>query len=143
MWIVESQSVMSEILDGEAVIVDFTTGRYHAAAGVAATVWRGMVSGQSLDVIMIDVRSSHTDVPDDAEVAVLTFIDSVVEAGLARPADEGASSTESIRPALDSEPTPWAVPILESHDDLADLMLIDPVHDVTARGWPDVPSADS
>jgi hypothetical protein len=41
------------------------------------------------------------------------------------------------------EPTPWVRPVLESHTDLADLMLIDPVHDVSTRGWPEVPATDS
>lgn len=144
MWFVDRQSVMSEVLDGEAVIVDFTTGRYHAAAGVAATVWEGVVGGRSLDEIMDDVRTSYTNVPDDAEVAVTAFIDTVVEAALATPTD-GAPTTpvDHPSPMAPVAPVPWSVPVLESHDDLADLMLIDPVHDVTARGWPDVPSAGS
>jgi len=135
MWLIDPNKVMSEILDGEAVIIDLATGRYHAAAGVAATVWEGIICGHSFDRIMSDVRRAHTDVPDDAEAAVHAFIDSVVEAGLAQPATNAGSTSDSRVPAGPT-PTPWSVPLLESHDDLADLMLIDPVHDVTAQGWP-------
>lgn len=135
MWLIDPNKVMSEILDGEAVIIDLATGSYHAAAGVAGTVWEGMVCGHSLDRIMGDVRRSHTDVPADAETAVRTFIDSVVAAGLAQPATNAGSTSDSRVPA-GPEPTPWSVPVLESHDDLADLMLLDPVHDVTNLGWP-------
>ena len=142
MWSVDRQSVLSEILDGEAVIVDLTSGCYHAAAGVGATVWSGVVSGDSLEVIMSDVHRRHTDVPADAADAVDAFINSLVAAGLAHPADSSAMSTEQLLPEA-FEPTPWVRPVLESHDDLADLMLIDPVHDVSTRGWPEVPSIDS
>lgn len=135
MWLIDPNKVMSEILDGEAVIIDLVTGRYHAAAGVAATVWEGIVCGHALDRIMSDVHRSHTGVPADAETAVRAFIDSVVEAGLAQPATNTGSTSDSRVPA-GPEPTPWAVPVLESHDDLADLLLLDPVHDVTELGWP-------
>ena len=143
MWLIDQRTVQSEVLDGEAVIVDFSTGRYHAAAGVAATVWEAMKQGQEINEIMIEVRSSYTGVPDDAESSVLAFIDSVVDAGLAKQADTEVGQTSSSEQQTSTAPTPWIVPVLESHNDLADLMLIDPVHDVTARGWPNVPSADS
>jgi|688.fasta_scaffold397362_2 hypothetical protein len=143
MWLIDQRTVQSEVLAGEAVIVDFTTGRYHAAAGVAATVWEAMKQGQEINEIMREVRSSHTDVPEDAESSVLAFIDSIVDAGLAKQADAEVAPTSSSEQQTSPVPTPWIVPLLESHNDLADLMLIDPVHDVTARGWPNVPSANS
>lgn len=143
MWFVDRNSVQSEVLDGEAVIVDFATGRYHAAAGVGATVWEAMKYGQEFDEIMIEVQSSHTEVPDDAEISVRAFIDSVVDAGLAKRSDAAMSANDQPRSAKATAPMPWSIPLLESHNDLADLMLIDPVHDVTARGWPEVPSTDS
>jgi hypothetical protein len=74
---------------------------------------------------------------------VLAFIYSIVDAGLAKQADAEVAPTSSSEQQTSPVPTPWIVPLLESHNDLADLMLIDPVHDVTARGWPNVPSANS
>ena len=143
MWLIDQNSVQSEVLDGEAVIVDFSTGRYHAAAGVAATVWQAMKQGREIDEIMSEVRSSHTDISEDAEASVLAFIDSVVDAGLAKQSDTTSAPPGANQQLTGTAPTPWNVPLLESHNDLADLMLIDPVHDVTARGWPNVPTANS
>ena len=142
MWSVDRQNVLSEILDGEAVIIDLATGRYHAAAGVGATVWAGIVSGDTIDAIMSEVERSYTGVPADAADAVRSFIDSLVATGLCRSSD-GAAPAGDRMPAPEGGPWPWAAPVLETHDDLADLMLIDPVHDVTARGWPDLTSDDS
>jgi hypothetical protein len=135
MWFVDPGKVISETLEGEAVIVDLASGRYHAAAGVAATVWEGMRVGHSLDRIMSDVRRSYTAIPDDAEAGVQAFIDGVVGAGLAVPVQAAESAADDHGPVT-AGPGPWSVPVLESHDDLADLMLIDPVHDVTEMGWP-------
>ena len=135
IWSVDPGKVISETLDGEAVIVDLASGRYHAAAGVAATVWEGMRLGFALDRIMSDVRRAYTAIPDDAEASVQTFIDAVVDAGLAVPL-QAAESAADDHASVTVGPRPWSVPVLESHDDLADLMLIDPVHDVTEVGWP-------
>ena len=142
MWVVDPNKVMSELLDGEAVIIDLASGTYHAATGVAATVWSGIVVGHSLERIMDDVRRAHTDVPTDAELHVKEFIVRVVDSGLAVPSTE-ILSTADARSPIQGEPTPWSLPVLESHDDLADLLLLDPVHDVTDSGWPNaVPPAE-
>lgn len=135
MWFVDPTKVISETLDGEAVIVDLASGRYHSATGVAATVWEGMLLGYSLDRIMHDVDRSHTAIPDDAEALVEAFIDEVIRTGLAVPS-LGAGPAPADCSHMTGERTPWSVPVLESHNDLADLMLIDPVHDVTETGWP-------
>lgn len=142
MWLVDSNSVLSEILDGEAVIIDLSSGRYHAAAGVAATIWEGVLCGHSLARIMDDVRRAHSGVPNDAEAAVRAFIDSVVVQGLAQPS-AGDTSTSDPRNPMSGPITPWSEPVLESHDDLADLLLIDPVHDVTTQGWPHTAAPES
>ena len=59
MWQIDNDKVMSEILDGEAVIVDLASGRYHAAAGVAATVWEGLLCGHSFERIMDEARRAE------------------------------------------------------------------------------------
>jgi hypothetical protein len=142
MWIVDPNKVMSEILDGEAVIIDLASGRYHAAVGVAATVWEGVLCGHSFDQIMVEVHRAHTGVPDNASHAVKSFIVELVENGLAIPSTDALSASDTRSLTL-SAPTPWSPPVLESHDDLADLMLIDPVHDVSELGWPNKPSGES
>lgn len=134
MWCVDPGQVMAEVLDGEAVIIDLATGRYHAAAGVAATVWAAASVGASFESIMSTVGARHRDVPGDAEQAVRAFLAQIVAAGLAVHDDTVGSEVTPTFP--DDTITPWSVPVLESHDDLADLLLLDPVHDVTESGWP-------
>lgn len=134
VWRVRSEHVMAEVLDGEAVIIDMASGRYHAASGVAGTVWEAVTAGRSLDGIMADVRRSHSGVPEDAAEQVARFLDSLTAAGLADgvEADDVPPARDDATPRV----TPWRPPALESHDDLQDLLLLDPVHEVTEAGWP-------
>ncbi len=134
-WRVRSAEVMSEVLDGEAVIIDLASGRYHGTPGVGATVWQAISTGRSLDGILAEVARRHTAVPDDAPDQIRRFIEQLAAAGLVIE-DAGGQASPSIEETSVPVTTPWTTPRLESHDDLADLLLLDPVHEVTEEGWP-------
>jgi hypothetical protein len=139
-WRIDPDRVVWEILDGEAVIVDLAAGHYHAATGVAATVWRAIDDGHDLAGIVTVAVGAHPDAPPDAAEQIAGFIGELHTAGLLVTADAADPEASAARPAS-SAPTdrtgqPWSPPCLESHDDLEDLLLLDPVHDVTADGWP-------
>jgi hypothetical protein len=126
---------MSEVLDGEAVIIDLASGRYHGTPGVGATVWQAISAGHSLEGIVAEVARRHAGLPDDAVSQIRRFIEQLVAAGLVVE-DSGGNTPASISEAPVPAATPWSAPVLESHDDLADLLLLDPVHEVTEEGWP-------
>lgn len=132
-WSIRNQ-VMSEVLDGEAVIIDMASGRYHAASGVAGTIWQAIGAGFSFAAILNEVLRCHSGVPADAAETIKGFIGQLMAANLVQE-DAGETADQTI-----SEPagkaTQWAPPVLESHDDLQDLLLLDPVHEVTEAGWP-------
>jgi len=132
-WSTQPQ-VMSEVLDGEAVIIDMASGRYHAASGVAGTIWQAIGAGATFDAILTEVRRRHSGVPGDAAAAVEGFIEQLTQANLVQ--EGGAESADQPLSDHAGTPTPWAAPGLESHDDLQDLLLLDPVHEVTDAGWP-------
>jgi Coenzyme PQQ synthesis protein D (PqqD) len=134
-WRVRSAQVMSEVLDGEAVIIDMVSGRYHGAPGVGATVWQAISVGCSMEGILAAMARLHTAVPQDAADQVGRFIDELVAAGLVVE-ENGEQASPSIAGTPAPATTPWSTPALESHDDLADLLLLDPVHEVTEDGWP-------
>ena len=88
-----------------------------------------------MEGILAEVARLHTAVPEDAAGQIRRFIDQLVAAGLVVEEDGGqASPSVAETPALAT--TPWSTPVLESHDDLQDLLLLDPVHEVTEAGWP-------
>lgn len=137
-WTVDDERVVAEILDDEVVVIDLVSGRYHATTGVGTTVWTAISApgGSRLADIVEAVRAAHSSVPADADVTIEAFLRTISEAGLVA---ERAVTTDAGAEAAVSPPvarTPWAPPTLESHDDLQDLLLLDPVHDVSDLGWP-------
>jgi hypothetical protein len=47
-------------------------------------------------------------------------------------AEAGAVETVSLPPAAGA----WTAPALEKYTDMQDLLILDPVHEVAAEGWP-------
>lgn len=123
--------VLHERLDGETIIVNMRTGRYLSLQGVASDIWY-LISNRVPRHRWLALLAEVYQQPDDADVD--KFVALCLEAELIREAQEQALDdfvwlTDVPRP-------PWSLQPPEEFDDLADLILIDPVHDVDADGWP-------
>jgi hypothetical protein len=43
---------------------------------------------------------------------------------------------DRVDPAVPNQSGPFRVPVLNRYSDMADMLLLDPVHDVEESGWP-------
>lgn len=126
-----SPKVVAEVIDGEAIILDLRVGSYFATDGVGATVWAAAIDGWSPAEIAASAVEFYVDQPTaGADVAAL--LDAFVEAELlvASDVDERLTGLAIVWPAG------YSMPTLEKHDDLQDMMQLDPIHDTDASGWP-------
>ena len=130
-FVVPSLEIVSEVIDGEAVILDLRSGRYYTADGVGAQVWAGAAAGMRVSDIAASCRA-HFPAQPSVDHDVDAFLELIVTAGLLVPAQESAPSDN---PVLDW-PARYSPPALQCFDDLADMIALDPVHDVGAAGWP-------
>lgn len=111
--------VLSEVVAGEAVVIHLGTGRYYALDRAGTAVWEA-VSGAA--------------VSDATASPVAAFVDRLVEEQLL-VVGAGAAVASALDAGLDG-----AEPGMRAFDDLADLLLVDPIHDVTVDdlGFPTV-----
>ncbi len=125
-------SVVDEEMEGELLAIDDMTGKYFAVRGTGLWLWRVLTSG--VDLAQVE---ASLDPPVLADV----------QAFVARLDAEGLLVEASAVPVTDwavaelPVPTPWSAPGLEVHDDLQDLLLLDPIHEVTDDGWPNMGAA--
>ena len=116
--------VVAEVFDGEIVILNLASGCYFSLNPTACIVWRALVDGATpqaiLDSVPTDAASRKTRVHD--------FFERVLEHELIRPRHDGcATSVSTIHwQGLSDD----ASPQIDVFDDLADLILADPIHDV-------------
>jgi len=128
---VRRDDVLHERLDGETIIVNMRTGRYLSLQGVAADIWF-LISNRVPRHRWLALLAEVYQQPDDADIDKFTEL--CLEKELIREAPEHPLN-EFVWPT-DVPRLPWSLQPPEEFDDLADLILIDPVHDVDADGWP-------
>jgi hypothetical protein len=126
-----------ERLDDQVMMINLETGAYFALERPAADCWTALGAGAGFDGIVAEVVA-HFEVPaDQAEADVETFLVSLIDEGIVRWTDDAplAPAPNAVVPA---ERLAYRPPQIEKHDDLEELLLLDPIHDVGPEGWPAV-----
>lgn len=136
---VNAPSVVGEIIDGEAVIMDLALGHYFSSQGSGAEIWAGIEAGLGrtdiVDWLAARYASDRTDLTDAVDVFVSELLDRrLVVEDAALP---GAVVVPPAAPRGDAAARQiFVAPALNTYADMEDLLLLDPIHDVDAVGWP-------
>ncbi len=138
---VNAPKVIHEIIDGEAVIIDFDTGNYYSLDKVGTEVWEFIERSANLRDIREALCGRYDGPREQIERAVDEFVAELQRENLvildAAEATEGMASTET--PAQAEPASGRAVfepPVLYKYDDMQELLLLDPIHEVDETGWP-------
>jgi hypothetical protein len=136
VYAVASKDIVFESFDGEAVVLDLSNGKYFGFSDSGSAIWQALSSGVGTQALIGSVAGSAT---IDA-AALEAFVAQLVDFGLLAPSDA------TPRPLPDGFPAALAVakePLdVSVHDDLADLIIVDPIHEVEEPlGWPAVKQA--
>lgn len=130
-FLVANTSLAAEEFDGETVLIDVTRGLYFSLGGSATELWRAF-SEQRSEVDVVDTLCLQLAGADRA--GLTDAIRSMRDNGLLLPVPEASSVSPKKFMATSSS---FALPVVEVYSDLADLIAIDPVHEVNASaGWP-------
>lgn len=128
---VNDQRIAHDTIDGEVIIVNFENGQYFSLQHSAAMVWHWLVDGHSVPDILDYVRANCGDA-NSAEVE--SFVRQLVAEGLLE-AGESESRERGKLGGINPQ-TRFAPPELTKYDDMQELILLDPIHEVDATGWP-------
>lgn len=135
--------VTHERLDDEVIAINLETGAYYALDGTAADCWTFVAAGGGVDEIVDGLTTRYEVAADTARADAAAFLTALVTEGLgveAESASDGASTDGAVAPpefATGSDAKrPYAAPVVARYDDLDDLLLLDPIHEVDDAGWP-------
>jgi len=132
---VNSPAVISQTIDGEAVIIDLGSGYYYGLNPSASLVWN--LLGEGLSALAIAEALAGLPPSAEAKAVVLGLVAELLKEGLIRPRAGGeapaASSVASPRPG---DAPALGKPALTKYSDMQDLLLLDPIHEVADSGWP-------
>ncbi|NTW51922.1 MAG: PqqD family protein [Chlorobiaceae bacterium] len=131
---ISSPDVVAEDFGSEIVVLNLSNGKYFSLRGVAADIWRDLASGLPPQILLDHLRSLQNIHAD----FVQSFVLDLIREELIRPSK---ASPDSISPDAAQSVVALSkgaeAPILEIFDDMAELILSDPIHDVDEDiGWP-------
>lgn len=137
-YTVDPQRVAHETIDGETIVIDFAQGTYHSLAGAGSEIWGHLVAGWTVAEITTELERRHGD-GHGVDTAVRELVDRVRTAGLLDPADPATAPSPRLAPPtpVDGEPEPFVAPVMQTYDDMEYLLLLDPIHEAEAAGWPE------
>src|SRR5690242_10376680 len=142
---VNAPHVIAETIGGETIIVHLSTGCYFSLGGSAVVIWEELAAG--MPVSEVTRRLSLRYEADDAELdaAIARIIDELQREELivSAPDENGAPSAATPVPEAPAERAPFEQPTLSKFTDMQDIILLDPVHEVDARGWPHADPANA
>jgi hypothetical protein len=130
MLSVDRERCPSDTLDAETIVIDGRTGRVYVFSGVASIVWDAAVVGVERSAVDEAVARRYGAAP---ATLIGEFVDRLADLGLLVERDGNSSA-----PLADADwPDEFVAPAIEEIDDVADIITLDPIHEVDPnRGWP-------
>lgn len=139
---VNAPQVVHETIDGEVIIINLASGVYYSIEGSGAEVWDLLQQAPGLKAAdIVAALEPHFDCSQaELEVSVLHFLDELREEGLIGDTERAAElGSGAGLPQMDGDGLRQAFrePALQKYTDMQDLVLLDPVHEVSDEGWPE------
>jgi Coenzyme PQQ synthesis protein D (PqqD) len=128
-------SVVFEAFDDETVLINLDSGNYYSFCGSGALLWELITSGQSILDIVAKLQSRFPDASAEMDVAIRRFTDELVTEGLINQRNGEAPEAEADK-SNKIRLTKFEKPTLLKYSDMAELLLLDPIHEVDETGWP-------
>lgn len=132
-WRINAPDVISETIDGETIILHLGNGFYFAAGGAGTLAWSMLSQSATVERTALALAQAYEAEGVDLPAAVEAFAAELVAEGLLVDGDAPGD------PELpqDGAREPWQEPTLSKFTDMEDLLLLDPVHEVSpTQGWP-------
>ena len=133
---VNSPDVVHETVDGEVVIVHLRNGSYYSLDGVGAEIWHLLAGGSAVNQVMDSICGAYAGEAAIIQQSIRHLVENLCREDLLVP---GPGRVEQRLPALSVTADDGAVytpPVLQKYTDMEELLLVDPIHDVTEAGWP-------
>lgn len=130
---INAEAAACQIIDGEAVLIHFDSGRYFSSLGSGSEIIRLLELGHGVDQITAAFGRHYGAGSDRIADAIRGFVDELLSENLfvASPSGSAPGAEPVLHVGAEFEP-----PKLEKYSELEDLLKLDPIHDVDPAGWP-------
>jgi|SRR5664279_4340742 len=126
------RDVVSEVLDGEVIVIHLQSGTYYSTLASGADIWNALLSGRSVEEIADCLARGAEEERAHIAAEVARFVSELTAENLIFSTDSdpiGRPNDLGTAPA-------FVTPELHKYTDMQELLLVDPIHEVTEEGWP-------
>lgn len=143
-FLINSPPITHQTIDGEVVIINLNNGSYYSLRDSAAVIWALVEAGADTEQIIRFCSDHYAEDPDfDSESlqsGIRSFLDALCGEDLVQRTQHSSAGPTGQASLASSAQIPsgqrFSQPIFEKYDDLQDLVMLDPIHQVSERGWP-------
>lgn len=134
MYRLNEEKMFFDMSEDQAIVIDSTSGTYYAMNMLASHVFEYLTQGASVEALA-EALKQLPDCPDDILVQMESFVARLLACDIVLP-DE----TNAFDGVIEAAPL-WFMEgcefVLDGFQDMTDLIMADPVHDVDVEfGWP-------
>lgn len=128
--------VISEMLEGETIIINLETGNYYSLNDAASTVWNMMKTRATEEAMAAALVRAYEIDFETAAQAVQAFLGVLEGDLLIEKQDATSVPGPTDEPQAPIKRLPFVSPALQRYEDMQQMLLADPIHDVDEQGWP-------
>ncbi|MDJ0581308.1 PqqD family protein [Crocosphaera sp.] len=140
---INSPNVVHETLDGEVVIIHLEQGTYYSFLKSGIDIWSGIERELSVDQLTEELCQKYEGESSTIRLAIEQFLTRLKEEDLITVSNlKTLKETTTLEQAKSNEKTIFEEPLLEVYTDMQDLLLLDPIHEVSDEGWPNAKMDD-
>ncbi len=135
--------VIYETYDDEVVLINMESGNYYSLNRTAGRAWASIERRITAQEIAQELRRDYACDGAQVEEEVLRFVNELLQEGLIVQDEEEARAAAASAAAPAAQRLPFDPPVLQKFSDMADWLLLDPIHEVDENGWPHQPPPGS
>jgi hypothetical protein len=132
---VNNEEISLERLNGETIILNFKTGAYYSTLGAGSDLF-WLISNKVPSSEWVQILETYWSFAPDESNGIEEFINEAISEGLILESNEG--DIKSILLPNDFKRINWSTPKLLKFNDIQHLLLVDPIHDSSLQGWPNL-----
>lgn len=136
---INEPNVVHDTIDGETIVLNLLTGNYFSLDGTGALIWDCIRDTGKWDAAIGILSRENPALLEEIRQSVAAFVETLKEENLL--ISTNMNDLPEISPELEHRliqaGRSFSKPVLNKYTDMQELLLLDPIHDVNERGWPE------
>lgn len=124
--------VIAEKVAEEVIILNMQTGKYYSAQGLGAVIWEMLSNAYTLEEAVAEVSKQFNSIPNTLQEDISQLLTQLQEDLLLVESDVSSPIATIELSAIET----YTTPEIATYTDMEALLLLDPVHEVSTKGWP-------